>query len=150
MESMFESATVEDMKERLGRLRPGSQRQWGTMTAAQAVAHCSAGMEMAFGEVRPPRALIGRLLGRIIKPMVLKDGESMRRNSPTSKDLIVADHRDLDVERERLRGLIDRFTAFGPAECTTHPHPFFGKLTPDEWAVLMYKHVDHHLRQFGV
>jgi hypothetical protein len=149
MKSMFEAATVEDLKQRLGRLRLDDQRQWGAMTAAQAVAHCSAGIEMAFGEIRPPRALSGRLLGWIIKPMALKDGEPMRRNSPTSKELIVADDRNLDAERERLRALMDRFTASGPAGCTTHPHPFFGKLTPDEWAVQMYKHLDHHLRQFG-
>jgi hypothetical protein len=150
MESMFEAARVEELKERLARLRPDSERQWGTMTASQAVAHCSAGILMASGEIRPPRALTGRLIGRVIKPMALRDGEPMRRNSPTSKELIVGDNRELDAERERLRGLIDRFAAAGPAGCTTHPHAFFGRLTPDEWATLMYKHVDHHLRQFGV
>jgi hypothetical protein len=49
-----------------------------------------------------------------------------------------------------LYGVIDRFVAAGPKGCTTHPHSFFGPLTPQEWAILMYKHVDHHLRQFGV
>jgi transposase InsO family protein len=46
--------------------------------------------------------------------------------------------------------VIDRFVAAGPKSCTTHPHSFFGPLTPEEWAILMYKHLDHHLRQFGV
>jgi LPS sulfotransferase NodH len=64
----------------------------------------------------------------------------MRRNSPTAKDLVVRDERDLDKERERLCGLIDRFAAAGPKGCTTHPHSFFGRLTPEEWAALMYKH----------
>jgi len=41
-------------------------------------------------------------------------------------------------------------TVAGPAGCTKHPHSFFGKLTPEEWAILSYKHLDHHLRQFGV
>jgi hypothetical protein len=49
-----------------------------------------------------------------------------------------------------MRALIDRFAAAGPAGCTTHPHAFFGRLTPDEWAILPYKRLDHHLRQFGV
>jgi len=44
----------------------------------------------------------------------------------------------------------DRFTAGGLGKCTTHPHCFFGKMTPMEWATLAYKHMDHHLRQFGV
>jgi LPS sulfotransferase NodH len=46
--------------------------------------------------------------------------------------------------------MIDRFVAAGPKGCTTHPHSFFGRLTAEEWAILMYKHLDHHLRQFGV
>jgi hypothetical protein len=150
MESTFEAARVEELKTRLAQLRPDSQRQWGTMTAAQAVAHCSMGLEMAVGEIRPPRALAGRLIGRVIKPMVLREGEPMRRNAPTSEQLIVGDNRDLDTERARLSRLIDDFAVAGPAGCTAHPHPFFGKLTPDEWAMLMYKHIDHHLRQFGV
>jgi hypothetical protein len=150
MESMFEVARVDELEARLARLRPDSERQWGKMTVAQAVAHCSLGFEMAMGEIRPPRALAGRLLGRVIKPIALRDGEPMRRNSPTSKELMVGDDRELDAERERLRGLIDRLAVAGPAGCTAHPHAFFGPLTPDEWGVLMYKHVDHHLRQFGV
>ena len=81
---------------------------------------------------------------------MLGNDEPMRRNSPTVETLKVRDERDLDRERARLVGLIERFASAGPAGCTTHPHSFFGRLTPDEWAVLMYKHLDHHLRQFGV
>jgi hypothetical protein len=95
-------------------------------------------------------AMLGRIIGRIVKPMALGNDEPMRRNSPTVKGLVVQDERDLGMERERLCGLIDRFAAAGPVGCTTHPHSFFGRLTPDEWATLMYKHLDHHLRQFGV
>ena len=64
-------------------------------------------------------------------------------------DLIVPDQRDLDAERQRLCALIDRFCAAGHPGCTTNPHSFFGRMTPGEWAILMYKHLDHHLRQFG-
>ena len=87
---------------------------------------------------------------KFVKPLALGNDEPMRRNSPTMKDLVVQDERDLGTERERLCGLINRFAAAGPKGCTTHPHSFFGRLTPEEWAELMYKHLDHHLRQFGV
>jgi hypothetical protein len=119
------------------------------MNAAQAVAHCAAGLELALGERRPPRLWLGRIMGLIVKPLALRNDEPMRRNSPTMKELVVQDPRDLGTERQRLCGLIDRFAAAGPAGCTTHPHSFFGRLTPQEWAILMYKHLDHHLRQFG-
>ncbi len=150
MKNLFEAASVEEVKERIARLKPDSQRQWGKMNAAQAVAQCSAGLELAVGDRIPPRLLLGRIIGRIVKPMALGNDELMRRNSPTVKDLAVQDERDLGTERERLCGLINRFAAAGPKGCTTHPHSFFGPLTPEEWATLMYKHLDHHLRQFGV
>ena len=150
MKNLFEAATVEEVKGRMAQLRPDSQRLWGKMNPAQAVAHCSAGLELAVGDRTPPRVLVGRIMGWIVKPLVLRNDEPMRRNSPTIKDLVVQDERDLGTERERLRGLIERFAASGPAGCTAHPHSFFGRLTPEEWAILMYKHLDHHLRQFRV
>jgi hypothetical protein len=149
MESLFESGCVDEVQQRLSRLQPDQPRQWGKMNPAQMLAHCSLGLEMAAGEIRPPRALMGRILGSVIKPMALRESEPMRRNSPTAKELVVNGDRDFETERKRLSGLIDRFAAAGSAGCTAHPHAFFGSLTPDEWAVLMYKHLDHHLRQFG-
>jgi hypothetical protein len=148
MKNLFEAATVTEVKDRIARLRPDSKPQWGKMTPAQAVAHCAAGMQMATGELRLPRLFIGRLLGGWVKKGMLVHGKPMGRNAPTDPSLVVADDRDLAVEAPRLGERIDRFAAAGPAGCTTHPHPFFGPLTPDEWAELMYVHLDHHLQQF--
>jgi len=150
MKQLSDAGLAAELKQRLQRLQSTSQRQWGKMTAAQAVAHCAVGMEMALGDIVLPRLLIGRLIGRMVKPLALGNEKPMQRNSPTAPALIIADDRDLDAERRRLSVLVDRFAAAGPAGYTTHPHPFFGPLTPDEWAILMYKHLDHHLRQFGV
>jgi hypothetical protein len=150
MKSLFAAARVEEIKKRMAQLRPDSERQWGKMNPAQALAHCSAAMGMAVGETRPPRILIGRLLGWLAKKSVIVNGTPMRRNSMTEKSAVVTDERDFGVERQRLRESIDRFAAGGPGICTPHPHFFFGPLTPVEWATLMYQHLDHHLRQFQV
>jgi hypothetical protein len=149
MKNLFEPATVVEVKERMNALRLDSERVWGTMNAAQMLAHCSVGMEGAVGDKRPQRIFIGRLLGPIAKPDFLNE-KPMKRNSPTDKSFVIREERDFVVERERLLGLIDRFAAGGPGGCTKHPHSFFGTLTPEEWARGMYKHLDHHLRQFGV
>jgi hypothetical protein len=149
MKNLYDAANAEELKMRITRLRPDNERQWGKMKPAQALAHCAAGLEWAVGDTIPPRMFLGRIMGRIVKPMVVGNDEPMRRNSPTAKSLVVDDERDLRTERERVCGLIDRFAAAGPEGCTTHPHSFFGRLTPQEWATLMYKHLDHHLRQFG-
>lgn len=150
LKSLFDPALAADLAARLATLRADSPRQWGTMTPPQMLAHCARGLQMAVGELRPPRAFIGRVLGGIVKPKVLGDDAPLRRNSPTARELVVAEPEALDAERARLVALIERFVEAGPAGCTTHPHAFFGRMRPDEWGVLMYKHLDHHLRQFGV
>jgi hypothetical protein len=150
MKNMYAPSDLETLKARIAQLRPDSDRQWGSMTPAQALTHCSLGMQMATGDLRPPRMLIGRILGPLIKPKVVADDQPMRRNSPTVQELKVPSQPDFATEQLRLIGLLDQFSAAGPKGCATHPHAFFGRLTPDEWAILTYKHVDHHLRQFGV
>lgn len=149
MKNLYEPAAAAEIKARLQTLRPDSQRQWGTMKVAQAVGHCAIGLEMAVGDSRPKRMFIGRIIGPLIKRLAIRNDDPIRRNSPTAPDLVVADERELDHERQRLSTLIDRFAAAGPAGCTTYPHAFFGRMTPQEWSVLAYKHLDHHLRQFG-
>jgi hypothetical protein len=149
MKNLFDPQALAEVKERFHRLRPDAPRQWGTMTAPQMVAHCAIAAEMAVGDLLLPRVFIGYLFGRTVKRLALGDDKPFRPNSPTARELVVRGEPDIDVERARLCALLDRFAAGGAAGCTTHPHAFFGKLTPDEWAVLMYKHLDHHLRQFG-
>jgi Protein of unknown function (DUF1569) len=148
MKNLFEVATLEELKQRLAQLRPESERQWGKMNAAQMLAHCSEWMELAAGLKSPPRSLIGRVFGRFAKSIVLNE-EPIRRNMPSDKSLIVSDEREFAMERQRLQAWMDRFAAAGPQGCTRHPHSFFGPMTPTEWATLAYKHLDHHLRQFG-
>jgi hypothetical protein len=151
MKNLFDATMANQVKTRLGKLEPQSERQWGKMTAAQMLAHCSLSMQWAVGELVPEKGpLPGRLLGRLVKPMVFRNEDPLRKNSPTAKSLVVADERDFARERDRLSELIDQFAAGGAAGCTRNPHSFFGKMTPKEWAILMYKHLDHHLRQFGV
>ena len=150
MKHCFEATTVAELKERTSRMTPTVERRWGRMNAAQAMAHCAGAFQMASGEILPPRKLAGHLLGWAVKPLVFRDDAPMRPNSPTVDALIVQDERDFTTERARLLAAIDRFAAAGPGGCTSHPHAFFGRLTPDEWSILMYKHLDHHLRQFGV
>jgi hypothetical protein len=149
MNNLFDLARVTEIKQRIASLKPDSERRWGKMAPTQMLTHCARAMEMATGEAKPPRMFIGRLIGRKIGTLVLRDDKPLRRSAPTSRELVVKDDPDFEAGRARLVAAIDRFVAQGPAGCTTHPHTFFGRMTPDEWAILTYKHLDHHLRQFG-
>jgi hypothetical protein len=150
MKNLFEVATLNEMKNRLTLLSAESERQWGKMNAAQMLAHCSEWMELASGQrAFPPRSWMGYIFGHLAKRSVLSDAP-IRRNMPTDRTLMINDERDFASERQRLALSMDRFTAGGPEQCTKHPHSFFGSMTPEEWAILGYKHLDHHFRQFGV
>jgi hypothetical protein len=150
MRSFFDQDACQQVKNRLACLGPDSERQWGKMNSAQMVAHLCKGMEQAMGEVLPHPMFLGRIIGRFMKSRALGDDRPMARNSPTVPGFAITDERDFTAERQRLYGLIDRAVAGGPAGCTAYPHSFFGQLTPQQWGILMYKHLDHHLRQFGV
>jgi Protein of unknown function (DUF1569) len=148
MKNLFENSSVMEIRKRIECLRPDSERQWGTMNVAQMMAHCAAWMEMAAGLKSPPRSLIGRVFGKMAKKSVLGE-DPIRRNMPTDKSLIIVGERGFAAEQQRLLEMIDHFSTGGPKRCTTHPHSFFGPMTPVEWAIMGYKHLDHHLRQFG-
>jgi hypothetical protein len=150
---LFDPIVAKDTKQRMTCLRAESERLWGNMTLPQTLAHCTFSMQMATGSITPKRAPFpASVFGLLIKPLVLGNDKPMRRNSPSSPELFVADPTqcDLEIERARLISNIDSFVSSGDACCSRQPHPFFGPLKPQQWAILMYKHVDHHLRQFGV
>jgi hypothetical protein len=148
MKNLFESQTVDEVLSRIDTLQPTSNRQWGKMDAAQMLAHCSACMDMATGRLNLKRAFIGRVLGTFVKPIFLNE-KPLSKNSPTAKELVFSNQQDFLREQQQLREKVREFQQGGEAKCTRHPHPFFGSLTPQDWARGMYKHLDHHLRQFG-
>jgi len=148
VKNLYDPSAANEIKQRIAKLTPNSHRQWGKMTVSQMVAHCANAMENAVGDKQPKRMLIGRLIGGMVKNKVLGEGP-MSRNAPTAPDLKIVDERDLEREKQRLQTLVDRFAAAGPAGCTKHPHTFFGPLNAEEWSILMYKHMDHHLSQFS-
>jgi len=152
MKNLFDPTLVEGVKLRIMRLHPESERRWGKMPLALMLAHCTSGLEMAMGTINPKRARFpANVIGLLIKPLVFGDDKPIRRNSPSSPELFTADLAQCEFERERTQLIkaIDSFASMGAACCSQHPHPFFGPLKPQQWAILMYKHVDHHLRQFG-
>lgn len=148
MQSLFEPAARKEILDRLSALPPGATRQWGKMEAAQMMAHCSVAMEAATGDKPRSHSLIGRILGPFVKKGLLGD-KPFGKDSPTDPTFIVADKRDFAKEKAFLTALIGRFCQSGPDAAGKYTHSFFGKISGHDWGVVMYKHLDHHLRQFG-
>lgn len=148
MNNIFNHLHMEEILNRIDKLIPTSQPQWGTMNVAQMLAHCSLFQDIAMGNSSPPRGLLGILIGRFAKPMFYND-KQLARNMSTIPTILIADKKDFEIEKEKLKQKIITFQNNGPEKCTKHPHPFFGKLTSEQWGKGIYKHLDHHLKQFG-
>ncbi len=149
MRSLFDPPDRQSVLVRLGQLQSGAPRQWGKMNAAQMLAHCSVAMEMATGETPRKQKLIGKLLSPFVRSSLLGE-KPFGKNSPTDPAFIVTEEKDFEAEKQRLARLVNTFCDSGPEKASAHTHSFLGRLRGEQWGVMMYKHLDHHLRQFGV
>jgi len=149
MRSIFETDTHADLLDRLAKLNADTERQWGKMTASQMMEHTARAMEMATGQVPMKHAFIGKAIGWIFKSKFVGE-QPFSKNSPTGPTLIIKDEPDFETTRERLSGLISHLHSLGESGTDGNIHGFFGPLTGKQWGETQYKHVDHHLRQFGV
>jgi len=149
MKNIYNQLHTSEILNRIENLNPNLKPQWGTMNVAQMLAHCSSFQDIPMGNSFPPRVWIGRLIGRFVKPIFYND-KLPPTNMSTIPTILISDDKDFETEKEKLKQKILTFQSNGPEKCSTHPHPFFGKFTAEQWGIGIYKHLDHHLRQFGV
>ena len=147
MKSLFEPNVVQEMVGRINKLSSDTKPQWGKMNVAQMLTHAQRPLKVAFDEMKIKRGLIGILFGGMARKQLTKPGP-FKRNLPTDKNFVVSGNPDFQKEKQHLIELVQRFGQ-SKDKLTQDPHPFFGKLSQEEWDKLMWKHLDHHLRQFG-
>lgn len=149
MKSLLEPEAFEEVIGRLDRLTADSLPEWGKMNPGQAMRHCQFPLKIALkdGEIPKPNPLM-KLVFMGFKKSLYSD-KPWKPNMPTTKKFRVAEERDFEYERDLLVKLIRDFHAKRD-ETEWKDHPAFGKLTKEQWGKMQYKHLDHHLRQFGV
>jgi hypothetical protein len=148
MKSVFEPEAFAELVGRIERLPASATRQWGTMTVSQALEHSARAVEMATGSRPQRQALVGRLVSWAIKGKSLGDAP-FPRSAPTGPDFVVPNEPEFQVAKARLLEVLHPFHARGASGCDGNVHRFFGRLTGAEWGIVEFKHIDHHLRQFG-
>lgn len=147
--SLFEKQTLDEMLVRIGKLTPESKPLWGKMNVAQMLAHNNVAFDITAGKIPASYNFLMRwMLKTFVKPVVVGD-KPYEKNGRTAPVFIVADERDFAIEKARL---VENFKEFQAAGATTYEgkeSPSFGKLTGQEWSNQFWKHMDHHLQQFG-
>lgn len=147
--SVFSSEHIKDVMNRIEQLKPNTPAVWGKMKVEQMLTHCQRPIHVALGDTKASQSFLGKLFVPFIKKNIFGP-KDFDRNMPTDKTFIVSDERNFEEEKTKLKNLVMRLHSGGENGVTKDPHPFFGKMEPAQWDRLIYKHLDHHLRQFGV
>lgn len=147
MKSLFEPETFSETRNRINQLSGVSHNQWGKMNVGQMLHHCQGPLNIMLEN--EDYGLKSNLLARLFFKKKLYNDMPFRKNLPTAKFLKESEPKDFNIEKKNLIVLLDEF------ERQRHrvewkQHPGFGYFTKKQWGQMQYKHLDHHLRQFGV
>jgi len=146
MKSLFETESLSEINTRLEALSENSQRQWGKMSPGQMAKHCQGPFHIMLGT--NDYGMKPNWLAKLFFKKMLYNDTPFRKNLPTAKFLKETEPRDLATEKEKLKVLLNDFEAQRD-RTDWQPHPGFGTFTKQQWGQMQYKHLDHHLKQFG-
>jgi len=145
---IFDAATNQSLIERINAITSDTQRLWGKMSAGQALKH----MTIPYYEIIDDKHQTPRMqfVGKLFFKSIMTSEKPYKKNSPTAKQFIITDEPDIAEAKKELIEKMQEVHALGAGYFEGKSHAFLGKLTATEWSNMLYKHLDHHLRQFGV
>ncbi len=146
---VFSKEVSDDIIKRINNLTSSTQPKWGKMSVAQMLAHCNVSYEMAYENIHPkPNGLMKFILKNFIKSKVVSE-EPYKQNNRTAPQFIIKETKDFEIEKQRLINYIIKTQQFGEDHFDNKESHSFGKLSKTEWSNMFYKHLNHHLTQFG-
>lgn len=150
MKAIFDEPTREELIEKITLLNAHCSVQWGKMNVFQMVSHNTYWNSWVQGKGNHTykQVLLGKIFGKVALRKMIKDEQPFDKNIPTSAQF-KAKETDGDLETEKLRW-ISLTKAYEIYDNPGFIHDFFGKMTREQIGILVYKHSDHHLRQFGL
>lgn len=148
---IFSKEVTDGLIDRINRLTPESKPLWGKMTVAQMMAHCCITYQYVYEpeKFKKPGLIMGWVLRMIVKPSVTSE-KPYQKNLRTGPDFLISDDRNFATEKERLVGFLQRVQKDGREFFDGRESFSFGKCNLTEWNNMFYKHLNHHLTQFGV
>jgi hypothetical protein len=148
MKTIFDDQTREEVIKRISLLTDHSTRQWGKMTLYQMLKHCTIWDEWIQGEGKPEykQSLLGLIFGKMALRGTVNNDRPMKRNMPAGDLKVNEIHGDVQVQKKKW---MERMAAYQNFSNPDFIHDFFGRMTKEEIGIFVYKHADHHLRQFA-
>ena len=150
MKSVFNQTETAELLARIDKLSPDSTALWGKMNVGQMLAHCNVTYELVYEDKYPkPNFFMKTILKLMVKNTVVSE-KPYKKNSPTAPMFIIKESKDFEAEKTRLKDHINKTLSLGENYFNGKESHSFGVLTIQEWNNMFYKHLDHHLSQFGV
>jgi Protein of unknown function (DUF1569) len=150
MKDIFTIDVTNEVLERIEKLNHESQPEWGKMNVAQMLAHCNVTYDMVFTDhYVKAKAFKKFLLSSLVKNAVVND-KPYKKNIRTAPQFLIVDEREFETEKTKLVAHIKKVQDLGPDHFEGKESNSFGNLTARQWNNMFYKHIDHHLSQFGV
>ena len=150
MKNCFDAQVTAELTARINQLQPTSPALWGKMSVDQMLAHCNVAYEMAFTDTHPkPNPIMRFLLKTFVKNGVVNE-VPYKRNLPTAPAFRIKNGRDFEEEKARLIAFLQQAQTLGSIHFEGKASLSFGPMTATDWNNQFYKHLDHHLVQFGV
>jgi len=147
MESIFKTETHQNITSRIEALTNNNEAQWGKMTVAQMLNHCQAPLNIMMQ--KEDYGLKPFWLITLFFKKSLYNDKPWKKNLPTAIQLKITTDKDFSTEKTQLLSLVNELHTHKD-KTEWQPHPSFGKFTPEQWGQMQFKHLDHHLKQFGV
>lgn len=147
MKSLFTDDGFQEITSRLDKLNENAERKWGKMTSGQMAHHCQTPLNIIL-EKKDYNLKPNWLVNLLFKKSMYSD-KPWRKNIPTPPAFKEIKARDFTKEKAALQALLTEFNTQRSRE-NWEPHPSFGALTKEQWGKMQYKHLNHHLTQFGV
>lgn len=150
MKNTFDKSVSNELIERINHLNANTPPQWGKMNVAQMLAHCNVAYELVYTNKHPKPNAFMRFVIKLFGKSVVTSDTAYKKNITTAPVFLVAKQQDFELEKQRLIDFINQTQSLGSEHFELKESHSFGKLTAKEWSNMFYKHLDHHLTQFGV
>ncbi len=145
MKSLFSPQVYDEIRHRINKLSENSEKEWGKMTPAQMLHHCQAPLNIMLQ--KNDYGLKPNFFAKLLFKKMLYNDTQYKKNMPTANVMREKEPRDFKLEKTNLISLLEEFENQKERE-QWEPHPSFGYFTKEQWGMMQYKHLDHHLRQF--
>lgn len=148
--NIFQKDTVEKLEERIGKINAETVPQWGKMNAGQMMAHVNVAYEMSLEDIHKKPGAFQKFMIKLFAKNAVCGPKPYPKNGRTAPQFLIQNERDFEKEKARLVAYLHQCEQLGEGHFDGKESHSFGPLKLDEWNTMFYKHLDHHLTQFGV